>query len=380
MNTNSAARTFMRLYSRWWFLLVLILAFVAGRLAQPLMKDRGGMSAAKEARFAARGSLTAGDARERGSLGDADRPGLMGAPLERILRRLEKIGTQPSSEMAREELLERLREWGRIDPEGALKHVETLGPLLQDAAFRVVLVEWAKKDPPAAWNWSKVKDPVDARFVDPVLGELGKADADRAWSFASEYARTNPKAANACYSSALLGIAYNGNYAKAADLIEEAELPQTYQDTPGRYDLARVLVSKWSRYDPLQAAAWAQTLPEGSVARERALVEVGQGWGAFEPQDAAAYALAFPESGTRQLMLNQVLASWLADSPAEATEWLGRQGGQHPEFDLAIVHLSTDPNLIRRDPAAAANWANGISDKSLRESTLLQIAGQLKPN
>jgi hypothetical protein len=291
---------------------------------------------------------------------------------------LEKIGSRPDSETQYDDILKVLLQWAAVDPATALGYVQKhYDPRHRNSFLYAMLAQWAEMDGRAALDWVTTYLPHDYTQYDAVLSTIGRNNPAAAWLDAQQLAVQEDKAnAQSIYASALRGIVYAGNYAQAAGLIENLQMP------PGeeKYDLSSLLAGQWGLYEPAKAAQWALTLPDdNSLYGRQALVSLGVSWSQSDPQAAANFAMQLPSGVARQNMLATALDSWAADNPGQAATWIN-QYPPDPDLDMVVRSLSTSPQLIDSNPALAIDWADSIFDEAIKGQTLNIIMNQWTAN
>lgn len=300
-----------------------------------------------------------------------------GLTQEQINAALQRIGEQLTSEAEFDELVDTLIAWSVLDPEAALAYVRRQLKLdRQNQAITRVLTEWTKRDPEAAWKWASANVATNGTHIDAVLSQIGKTDAAVAWRCVTEFAQAHPAEARSAYVSALRGMTYAGNFEAATRFLQQADLPAMPDGTEGKYALGDLIASEWGRHDPEKAAEWVKGLPADSIARERALVNLGQAWADVEPQAAAEFAIQLPPGRTRAMVMTQAIPNWAEHDPAAAAQWLN-QFDPSPDFDQAINRIATHPDAMK-DVNAAVTWANSIFDTELQVQTLTRILANWK--
>src|SRR5258708_39657811 len=99
--------------------------------------------------------------------------------------------------------------------------------------------------------------PDDYTQYNAVLAEVGRSDPAMALEFAGQLANEKGRAyAQTIYISALRGLAYTGQYQKAAELIASTRLPQGDVE----HDMSGFLAGEWGRFEPAEARLWASSL------------------------------------------------------------------------------------------------------------------------
>ena len=343
---------------------LLAVGFVAGRYAFPSAKGVSPAVAAVSALAPARPSISAPELAKSESRGPAD-----AGNEEQIKAAVLRSGV-PGSGAAFAELLRNLRNWAALNPEAALAYArEHLTLQRQNQAVTEILADWAKIDARAAWAWATTHVPENGTHLDAVLRHIGETDGATAWGYATEFARAHPAEAQSTYASALRGITYAGNFSLAVELLKRSEALN-----PGVHEgLSTLVATEWGRYEPEKAVAWVtHDLPAGSVAHERAMINVIEAWTEVDPSAAAKYAVQLPSGALRQ----QAVAQAASSDPLAAAKWLFEQEPSR-DFDQAYHAIATHPK-VAEDFGAAVTLATGIFDSELQTQALTRIVANLR--
>jgi len=336
------------------------LAFVAGFVTAPVKHHNSPSSPATM------------PPKEQTNIRPARLPTAADEAMDSALAMLGRFGERPNSETAYDEILTILLKWAAVDPTAALEYVRHhFDPRHRNLYLSSILAQWAKSNPQAAWNWATKELPDDYTQYDAVLAEVGRTDPDTAWRFAAELAgQKGPEFAQTIYVSALRGLAYTGQYQKAAELIANTKLPQDSEE----FNMSSFLAGEWSRYDPQKAAEWANNLGDGTAARQWAMTSLGASWAKSDPQAVADFAAQLPSGVVRQNMMATALGSWATDQPDQVAAWLN-QHTYDPDFDQVVRSMAISPK-VAANPQVAIAWANVIMDDNIRLQTLNLIMRQ----
>jgi hypothetical protein len=90
-----------------------------------------------------------------------------------------------------------------------------------------------------------------------------------------------------------------------------------------------------------------------------------------DPKGASEWAVTLP-SDVRDTSLREAMHYWAASDPPSAGDWINGLSGQLRD-QAASAYATT---LVRRNPAAAAEWAMTIADAKTRDSSLDRIASE----
>lgn len=285
---------------------------------------------------------------------------------------LAALQHKPGSEARDNEEMRLLEQWAQSDPVGALEYAKTKFKLDRLAqAQTLIFTAWAHSAPETAWTWITKNLPGQMQHLDLVIDEAAKTDPALATRLAASYATQHPESGQELFLSAIQGMSYSGRFAEAKQIIETLPVASA-QD---REALDNFLAGQWARYQPAEAAAWIATLPAGP-ARDEAITNLGESWSDTDPAAAAQFALELPAGQVRQTNLRQAITKWLITDPDQARSWVVNTGA-HEDFDQAVVSISTETNLMNREPARALRWAETIFDDNLRLQSMSTILSTL---
>ena len=190
-------------------------------------------------------------------------------------------------------------------------------------------------------------------LIDAVAVLDGESAADAAFLFEA-------------YSAVLEPAVSNGNFRFVRSILE------TTPRADVRALLKAALADVWARRAPAEAAAWIASC-SSEPERARALGDAMTTWAASDAEAAVAFAVALPPGDVRQAAVAGAMLQWRTRDLAGASEWLaGREA--HPDFDVAIAALATDPTLVGVDPTTAMGWAGGIANEEVRLTAMADIA------
>ena len=261
---------------------------------------------------------------------------------------------------------------GATDPVTAIQLLQKTPARSRQHILPSILSQWASRDFDAAKNWITTQD-------DPILLKNSLP------SFLSTWAQHNP--------------------AEAATFLDQSPT------NPNRQNLYSSLAGNWANNDQAAALEWAQTI-ENESHRTSATQGVYNQWASQDPAAAAEQLSANTDPENRQNLLNTIARNWINQDPEAAWTWLDslpakerfNAGGSalssmsynQPEeasrlYDQLISEAANDENLLgqisrqasqianswgQNDPAAAATWAESITDESQQERAYQNIANQ----
>lgn len=285
-------------------------------------------------------------------------------------RKLAQLVARPAGSFAAEdERQHRIEEWAALNPQGAISFVRSqLKGDRQAQAMAAVISIWGKADPAAAWSWVSREMPTATHHFDTLLEVFGRSSPETAGRYAASYSLAHPESTLEVHLAALMGIAYNGDFAAARSLVET----NGALDPVIRGNLNNFIAGQWGQFAPEDAAVWVMNLPPG-VQRDQALIGLGESWSEINPPRAADFAAQLPPGETRTLAMRQAISKWVESDPDAARNWVLKTD-RHEDFDQAVQSIATQNNMMSREPARAMRWASGIFDDTLRvksESTIL---------
>lgn len=263
-------------------------------------------------------------------------------------------------------MLEVVALWAAQDSESALLWLESNAQGLARLETLNSGVElWAERDPLAAANW-----------IDGMANDLSKVAAAK--SLATTWARRDPRAA-AVWLDGLPG-------------------------GPVRQQAASALTLAWMETDPASATAWASLETQRSGDQQLLLQAIDQ-FVKLAPEEAAAFVreLPQPDASGPSIYAQRLVQARAENDPAATADWLQSLTAEDPlnltrnnttlmevwtrtDSIAASTWLNEQPPGPRRDaaiagfaasiqsfePAAAAAWADTISDPQLRLEQLTQ--------
>jgi hypothetical protein len=138
----------------------------------------------------------------------------------------------------------------------------------------------------------------------------------------------------------------------------------------GRNAAISRLTGVWSRQSPEAAVAYASGIPSEDT-RVRATIEAVSGWAEDKPERAAEWVRQLPEGRLREQAMGEVLNAWSGHQPDAAGRWL--QG--LPPTPSRDASINTFCGLIdSAHPDMAFQWAATISDEATRNQRLADAA------
>lgn len=259
-------------------------------------------------------------------------------------------------------LAELLAELARTDPRRALALAAAesnwdLRDDLRDAALR----GWGATAPEAAADWAMALR-LEERFRGVAAVLAGAAEQpDKAVPLALKLCAADPEPAAHYGHTLVSALVEQGAFDAATKFAAAAKTIDTQ---------THVLDSayfQWAQHQPEQALAALRHATDPAI-RASALQGVLEGWTAADPRRLAEYAQQLPAGEDRNRALGTVLPRWVEKDPTGATEWLNRLDPS-PELDDGLAAVATLPALLAKQPLAAFDWADSISDPVKRRMT-----------
>jgi hypothetical protein len=221
----------------------------------------------------------------------------------------------------------------------------------------------------------------DAATSDPLVSmrripTAGQRDGD-VLALAREAARVNPllalqlaeKLSNAADQSDIVTLAA-GQWAASAPEAA-AEWADVIVDSNLRRRALTAVIAAWTEKSPSAAAALAISGFAVTPERDTAILGVVQRWAQTAPEAAAAWASELPPGDLRVSAVRSLVETWSGQDALHCGEWVNRLPAG-AERDAAVAAGATQ--LALSFPPVAMRWAESISDGTMRERTLIEIA------
>jgi len=317
---------------------------------------------------AARGIAGAGEKRHRDGRapgapegGIPPRPSLSEQDIESIGERFRSSRNPIERRLAFSQLLKGLT------PENARLMREQIAQLPSDAAeFREFHYAWgAIAGAEAVMHGAETKKPDMAA----TLAGWASADPDAATAwFRGLEQQSDENYAN--QKNLVAGMVYGLSDADpelaARFVLEVAATSDGRSDWMMNIVTGKVLQTR----GPVEAAAWAENLPPGSV-RAGALGRVAGDYARKDPQAAVAWLEAIPASEDTTRGMQSAFSAWAGRDPEVA----GRHINEMPASinrDWAVSGYA--PRVAHEDASNGLEWVESISDPGVREQTLIHTA------
>jgi hypothetical protein len=168
----------------------------------------------------------------------------------------------------------------------------------------------------------------------------------------------------------------------AADPVAMFSLIDNYPDLDQRTYIVSTALGKLAESDPQQALNMLAQLSSGDVNTPMDYSAIFGGWATEHVTDAMSAALSLPTGPNRSAALEAVGAALMNPDPAAALRWA--QG--LPPSDANVLNglvqnvLVTDAQYGNFDQSTAASYLNLVSDLSIRNNIIHQMASYLDAN
>ena len=256
--------------------------------------------------------------------------------------------------------------WGERDPQAAMdffmKHDWTgWDPNAKGEARNRTLANWAQSDPETA-----------RRFVEGD-GDFVSGDRSMVYGLVEGWANVNPEAAAEWLFKTGLGM--GAEYEKVVAALSRkggqegldawfSQLDPSTVPAKDRMGFARAIAETKQEYEPDKAAAWVDAhLGEPWVEESEIVGTTARAFAQRDPKGAVEWA---SKTGLDQAT-NIAVATWCEQDIGAAGKWMTENAHIPTFFESASLVLA---HLQQTDPAAAQEWAERISDRSLRERLL----------
>ncbi len=288
------------------------------------------------------------------------------------------------------------RRWAEVDPLSAAKAWASGSEKLVGDSF---FSSWVKISPSSALAWFSGLDegPQRQKARELILERVAKYDPQRALDFSNQI--TNEKDRNALVSRSLKTVAESdlpqaitlarslpvGTTRDAAldtvitqiastDLAAAQKLIAENPD--GTFSRASASVAAGLlKQSPIQAVAWADTLPEGT-ARESAYAGIAREWSTRDLEAVAGWLDKLPASAARDAAVLAFAGRNAARDPEGATLWASTLPANDSRKNLLMMTLR---NWQRINPGAVQKWidsAEGLSAAERESLSTLQVTSK----
>jgi RNA polymerase sigma factor (sigma-70 family) len=264
--------------------------------------------------------------------------------------------------------------WAEKDPASAVEMaMKTSEPSLRDESLSTVINRWALKDAAGALTW----------YREAVQQENGPLSTDRSRRSALQFiatglAQSNPQQAFALLdettdpgerASVLQGVAFLARDESQRDTLWQKIDQMTAPND--RRMAASAFIREWGIQDSAGASAFVEKLPVGDDRTIVAMNLLLSTLFAKDREAASSWVLGLAPETKRSQTITLIAEVWSSHDLRAAGEWLNRQGSG-PEMDPAVSRFAT--LAAARDPATAMNWAQTVTDATMRDNSIKTIA------
>jgi len=251
--------------------------------------------------------------------------------------------------------------WSRIDPVGALDHLQHWPPSRRASAASTVLVEWARRLPrAAAVEASRRGERFEAQTASAIVqgwalsGESGVEDWIATRAAGPERTRM-----------VSVVIAERINSGREEDVRSWAESIPTRSSSGLKRDVFRRAANQLGEIDSVQTAAWLE--PHlGKAYTVGAQRELLRKWVQRDPEAAWNWISSRPDDEERYSAIEAATVTWLRHERDAALAWL-ESAPISSLYDPGIVAIADE---LGQQPRIALSWVLRISDTTLRDNTL----------
>ncbi len=273
------------------------------------------------------------------------------------------------------------KDWGRTDPEAALRQAWEMGTA-NDAyiAFSAIMEGWSENDLPAALNYVRnlAPGPERSKSLLGVIKKWGATDPRAAAEFllqsgrASDLEMLGPELLAGWGSQSVTdalkwidGLKLGGSKMKLYAGLAEAwgqKDPKAAMDyfnsQLGMQEAEEVVLKRWAVDDPRSAAEYLNTLPERLA--KNYIFQFAHHWSAQDPKSAVNWALSLPDPANRDMAVAAAMSNLQFKDPKAAAQITENYIVGYSES--TYVYTSTASAWAQRDPQKASEWVDGLRD------------------
>lgn len=295
---------------------------------------------------------------------------------------LQLNGTKRMTEMA-----SAVSRWAAQDPKAALARIMHLeDPNERNGMLRIAIGSYSAQDPKGALDWLQSNLPGNSQLQLQVLDAMARLNVGQALPLVEDFVR---RTGQTRALSGIIGIWARRDPQQAIDYVQslgsEDKRP-LYESLAFSYmqsdpvGALNWILSLGPRYEAIKTGLQGQINVENVSAAEQALQDVTDP----DTRDALIKGIANYKAGNDPLAALQwldenadgkayldayrnVLATYSASHPSQAADLLdsSRSGPQIYAAAESIAH-----NWFRRDPQAAANWAESLPDSDAKTGAM----------
>lgn len=230
--------------------------------------------------------------------------------------------------------------------------------------LHAVLRGWAAVAPDAAGAWLATLPSPEREGAEGAVMDGASRHTAAAVALAQRLVQSDPAAARSHANQLLRVLSHSGEFETGVDFA--ARLPESI-----RAEMLGTAFQYWAEAQPERAFDVARKLPGGD-ARKTAIDAAISGWAQGDPSGLAEFALTLTSAEDRTAALQTAIREWVQINPKAASDWIDKFEPK-PELDAGAAAVALQPDLLAKQPAIAASWAESITDTKLRSSTLTNV-------
>lgn len=253
------------------------------------------------------------------------------------------------------------QEWGRQDPQAAIRAIESVRERSQrDALLQIALQGWAQKDPVQAAEWALARPPSHARvqLLATALGGLVAKDPSAAMAMLERLSATEKQRLT---PNVLMNWARREPQEAAAWLAKHGDVHM-------HQNALAMIASIYAERDPDEAMRWAGSLPAENA--QLVMGQVVERIARDDPERASAIVRQMKEGPQRTGAMAGIARTWAQSDPRAALTWLQMQSGSDVTPDLYRAIFS---QWAVYDQEAAVSQSNFFLDSGTRDAAILGI-------
>ncbi len=291
---------------------------------------------------------------------------------------LAEAFARPKSDPQRSGLIHALlRQLAETAPQEALELAGQIGSLRDTERVKTAILEvWAGSDPIAALAWARTalaNEPMNLRGSQMRAIFRGYAQTNPQAAFQSAQAMDQSTQA-ATRLRAMLMEEVIQTQVRSGDLADAKLAIEQLGDGETKSDLLGEFVNEWASFDPVNAAAYVESLGDAATTRIKTTL-VGE-WAKNDPAAAAAWLGQLSEDDPAiARAASEIIREWTRYDLNASAEWLNSLPAS-PELDRAVASYTY--RAAQEDPATAMSWAESISNDWMRTRLMQNVAGSWK--
>ncbi len=300
----------------------------------------------------------------------------------------------PSGDNKKQAIRTIAQTWAEADVSRALAWVESLANTKKDAdpqAIGMVLQAWLQQDSTAAMQWLRTqaegpqKRELFSYLCDKLTGENpnravelaammpnGKAQDDALRKITSTWARDDLQGALAWVQMQDDSHVREMILPSVADwlvLSQPAQAMKLAQEVPGKTGetSASLVLTTWTRHDPMAAIAWAAEQPN----RTQYLSRIAAVWADVDLTKTGQWLSTFPASSERDSMLAAAAEQAVNNKPESAAQWIAGIQDEQKRID---AYKNFASRWLHLQPQAAQAWiSNAPLSAELKNQMLIYL-------